>query len=276
MGRTRTSEATAPAPRGGAGTHVTLSLHRFALRRLPWVLAQMGAARLPLWRLPGLTFAKLCGAGTGEGFTPRPDPRTWVILAAWSSADAAREGLTKAPFRSWRARAREAATLHLTPLSARGAWSGRAPFAPAEAPAGAPLAVLTRASIRARGLRGFWRQEPAVSRAIGADPTVALKIGIGEVPFLHQVTFSVWPDAAAMRRFARAATHARAVRAVREGDWFAEELYAHLALTAAEGTWEGRDLSALARPTTPPGRPMPDPGPKPVPDRPEPVPEAAA
>ena len=278
MVRPAASAAAAPPPAGGAGTHVTLSLHRFALRRLPWVLGQMGAARRPLARAPGLTFAKLCGSGTGEGFTPRPNPRVWAILAAWTSPEAARDGLARAPFAPWRDRAEEAATLHLTPLSARGAWSGRAPFAPAAAPPNAPLAVLTRASVRPRGLRGFWRQEPAVSAAIGADPDALLKIGIGEVPLLHQVTFSVWPDAAAMRRFARAGAHAEAIRAVRRGGWFAEELYAHFALAAATGTWEGRDLAALARPTTPPGRPLPDPGPspRPVPDRPEPVPEAAA
>ncbi|MGR3542620.1 MAG: spheroidene monooxygenase [Hasllibacter sp.] len=262
--------AAAPADPGRAGTHVTLSLHRFGLRRLPWVLGQMGAARLPLGRLPGLTFAKLCGSGTGQGFTPRPNPCVWAILAAWTSAGAARDGLTRAPFSRWQARADEVATLHLAPLSSRGAWSGRAPFAPGPSPGGAPLAVLTRATVRPRGLRGFWRREPAVSAAIGADPDVALKIGIGEVPFLHQVTFSVWPDAAAMRRFARTGAHAGAIRAVRAGGWFAEELYAHFALTAAHGTWEGRDLARLARPPVPPGRPLPDPGP--VPGRPDPAP----
>ena len=47
------------------------------------------------------------------------------------------------------------------------------------------------------------------------------KIGIGEVPLLQQVTFSIWPDTASMAAFARAdGPHARAIRAVREGGWF--------------------------------------------------------
>ena len=53
---------------------VTLSLFRFdsPLSRL-WVLGQMGAARFVLPRVPGLAFWKLCGSGTGEGFTPAPE-----------------------------------------------------------------------------------------------------------------------------------------------------------------------------------------------------------
>ena len=82
---------------------------------------------------------------------------------------------------------------------------------------------------------------------IGADPNVAFKIGIGEMPLLHQVTFSIWPDAASMTAFARGnGPHGRAIQAVREGDWFAEELYARFALLGTAGTWEGGDpLSRL-------------------------------
>ncbi len=51
-----------------------------------------------------------------------------------------------------------------------------------------------------------------------------------------------------MARFARGDTpHGRAIAAVRAGDWFAEELYARLAVTAVEGTWRGRGpLAGLA------------------------------
>ena len=65
---------------------------------------------------------------------------------------------------------------------------------------------------------------------------------IGEVPMLHQVTFSIWPDAASMANFARGdGPHGRAIRAVREGGWFNEELYARFRLIGTAGTWGGRD-----------------------------------
>jgi spheroidene monooxygenase len=75
---------------------------------------------------------------------------------------------------------------------------------------------------------------------------VIFKIGIGEVPLLHQVTFSIWPDAEAMANFARGdGPHGRAIRAVREEGWFTEELYARFSIVDDWGTWEGK--SPLAR-----------------------------
>ena len=65
------------------------------------------------------------------------------------------------------------------------------------------------------------------------------KIGIGEVPWLHQVTFSIWPDAARKANIARTGPQAEAIRAVREEGWFREELYARFTLLGDEGTWGG-------------------------------------
>ena len=79
---------------------------------------------------------------------------------------------------------------------------------------------------------------------IGANPDVIFKIGIGELPWFQQVTFSVWPSTRSMDRFARVSgPHAQAIRAVREGNWFAEELYARFAINAVDGTWEGRNMA---------------------------------
>ncbi|MEM6637846.1 MAG: spheroidene monooxygenase, partial [Pseudomonadota bacterium] len=67
------------------------------------------------------------------------------------------------------------------------------------------------------------------------------KIGIGEVPWLQQVTFSIWPDPESMARFARnpQGPHAQAIRAVRQGDWFHEELYARFQIAGDRGSWNG-------------------------------------
>ena len=137
--------------------------------------------------------------------------------------------------------------MFLTATSARGAWSGQAPFAVAEASGPGALAALTRATIRPGILWRFWQRVPSISAAIGADPKVAFKIGLGEVPWLHQVTFSIWPDAQSMAAFARRdGPHARAIEAVRDGQWFSEELYARFRVVGAQGSWNGSDpLKAL-------------------------------
>ncbi len=243
-GRTKTADLTR-SPENLSSQVVTLTFFRFqgVLGRL-WAFVMMGLARFPVARLPGLGFYKLMGAGTGEGFTPRPDTRTVVILTTWPDLDTAQRQVTSSDiFRRYRARADEAWTLHLSPVSSRGAWSGKAPFQPAGGPPPpGPIVALTRATIRPAILLKFWARVPDISRAIGSDPNVIFKLGVGEVPWFHQMTFSIWPDADTMARFARAdGPHAKAISAVRRGDWFAEELYARFTILAAMGSWNGTD-----------------------------------
>lgn len=214
----------------------------------------MGAARFALRSESRALFWKLCGSGTGEGFTPKPNWGVWAILSVWPDEATARARTEAGPvWTRWRARAQESWTLHLSPVSARGAWSGVNPFLPdSQTPdIDGPLAALTRATVKpARALR-FWDRVPGIESVIGSDPNVVFKIGIGEVPLLHQVTFSIWPDRASMAAFARGdGPHGRAIRAVRDGNWFNEELYARFRLIGSSGTWGGRDPVAhlLARP----------------------------
>lgn len=251
---------------------VTLSAHRFEGAARPWALWQMGAARLALMRRGGPTFWKLCGSGTGAGFRPRPNPSVAVILAAWPSRAAAEAGLDGAPWRAWRARAAEHCTLVLGPRSSRGAWGGVDPFgaAPpagpavpvgarggrpageesqagrigARAPAGPdgvlPVASITRATLRPWGAGAFWARVPRLDDLVGENAEVLFRIGVGEVPWLRQGTFSVWPSEAAMARYARTGPHAEAIRLARERGWFREALYARFDVLEARGTWAGR------------------------------------
>ncbi|MEY4697993.1 MAG: hypothetical protein RIT14_2421 [Pseudomonadota bacterium] len=228
-------------------------------------MGRMGLSRPALSREADLIFWKLCGSGTGEGFTPRPNFGVWAILAVWPDLATAQDRVAQAPvWRGWRGHAAESWTVFLQPLSARGAWAGQSPFTPDAAPDGAPdappvpppdapLAVLTRATVKPAHALRFWSRVPSISAVIGRDPNVAFKIGIGEVPLFHQVTFSIWPDAQSMAEFARGdGPHGRAIRAVRAGAWFREELYARFAVVGTAGTWQGAD--PLARPPQPKAR----------------------
>jgi len=201
----------------------------------------MGLARSAMAAVPGIRFWKLCGSGIGEGFTPVPNTAVYAVLAIWDDLNAARRGLEAPVFARYRNHADEAYTVFLRPTSARGVWSGRSPFHPGEAVDG-PIAALTRATIKPQVALKFWGRVPNISGVIGADPNVMFKIGIGEVPWLHQITFSIWPDATSMAAFARHdGPHAQAIRAVREGDWFSEELYARFSVIDTTGTWEGKE-----------------------------------
>ena len=236
-------------PRRPAIQTVTLSFFRFSSRlgRL-WAFAMMGLARPQMQRMDDVAFWKLCGSGTGEGFTPVPNTAVYSILATWPDEETARRQTRTAPvFLKYQTHASESWTVFLSPVSARGEWSRTRPFhATGGAPHG-PVAALTRATIRPRKALQFWRRVPDISTVIGKDRNVLFKIGIGEIPLMHQITFSIWPDTETMADFARAdGPHARAIRAVRDGDWFSEELYARFHILGDTGSWHG--VSPLARP----------------------------
>ncbi len=230
---------------------VTLSLFRFgSVSARLWAFSQMGLARFGLKQIRDLQSFKLVGTGTGEGFTPVPNTAVSGILATWPDHDAARRAMFGTPvFRRYRDMSEEMLTIFLTPASSRGKWAGTEPFTPHDVVLDGPIAAITRATVKPSVALKFWGQEPDVSRAIGADPNVMFKIGIGEVPWMQQVTFSIWPDADTMAEFARRdGPHARAIKAVRDGGWFKEELYARFRVDAVEGEWEGVTPDLTHRP----------------------------
>ena len=220
---------------------VSLSFFRFSRASARfWAFWMMARARCSMGKVPDIQFWKLCGSGTGEGFTPLPNTAVYAILATWPDAETARDRIASASiFNEYRTHASEDWTVFLTPTSARGNWSGTTPFTVQPANETGPLAALTRATIKPSILLRFWRRVPNISNSIGRDPNVVFKIGIGEVPWLHQVTFSIWPDANAMAGFARPGHPAEAIKAVRREGWFREELYARFAVHSDSGTWNG-------------------------------------
>ena len=231
---------------------VSLSFFRFdtPVSKL-WAFAMMGAARGAMARVPDIGFWKLCGSGTGEGFTPIPNTGVYAILATWPNEEIARNRTQNTDiYAKYRSRANESWTVFLSTSSVRGRWSGQAPFEAGPEPGTGPLAALTRATLKPGVAMKFWQRVPDISNVIGEDDAVLFKIGIGEVPWLQQVTFSIWPNQAAMDNFARKdGPHARAITAVREGKWFREELYARFRVAGSEGTWGGKSpLDAIEVP----------------------------
>ena len=225
---------------------VSLSFYRFGgFADRVWALTMMAGARLPLARTPDIQFWKLCGSGTGEGFTPVPNTAVYAILAIWPDAATARTRTQSGLFARYQSRAQEDWSVFLQTKTVRGAWSGKSPFTVTDCDSDGALAALTRASIRPKIAKRFWNRVPHISDVIGKDPNVAFKIGIGEMPMLHQVTFSIWPSEEAMAAFARTGPHAEAIRAVRDEGWFREELYARFVVHSDRGTWNG--TSPLSR-----------------------------
>lgn len=234
-----TNEGGAEAPL----TTITLCSYRGGAQF--WAFNKMGSAPRALARVPGLRFWKLLGTGRGQGFTLRPDLSRYGLLGVWETAAAAENFFASARLmRDYRQHAQEIFTVRLRAFQAHGQWSGSNPFLSLSAPppAGAPVAVLTRATIRLRQLAAFWRAVPATTRALDAAPGLLASIGIGEIPFTHPATFSLWRSADEMRRFAYGTrAHREVIRRRADEGWYREELFARFCILGSEGQWGGRD-----------------------------------
>ena len=221
----------------------TLSLFRFdGAANRAFAFGQMGLARAALRRMPGLRFHKLLGSGAGAGFSTKPDLSRYGLLCVWDDREAALAGTRDgAVHRRWRARSGGDVTFHLEPTRSRGQWDGCEPFrVDAQTVAGGPIVALTRATLRWSALVPFWTLVPAISDAAEDDEHRHFMAGLGEVPWKHQMTFSIWDDEAAMRDFSlKSPTHGVAVRRAFEEGWFSESLFARFNLLAVDGAWPG-------------------------------------
>lgn len=232
-------------PEVPSGQAIALSFFRFGRTadRL-WAFSQMQFSRGPFNRTPGIGFAKMFGSGTGEGFTPVPNFGVYALMGTWDSLVQAREAIAQsAVYGRYRDHAAESWTVYIQAISSRGVWDGDSPFdvVPAGEPP-LPMAVLTRATVKPRHAVSFWRWAPDISTTVREETHMLFKIGIGEVPWLQQVTFSIWDDVQAMKDFAYSSQfHSAAIKEVRRNGWFREELYARFRVLGFEGQWDGRE-----------------------------------
>ena len=227
---------------------VAISFFRFegVFQKL-WAFSQMGFARKKLKKIKQISFFKLFGSGIGEGFTPYPNTSVYAILSVWNNLGEAENNIEEREiYENYRTHSIENWTVFLSPISSKGYWDKTNPFKPHKnefKKKDHMLAALTRATIKPKIMLKFWSKVPAISKVIGNDKNVLFKMGLGEIPWFHQVTFSIWPNAKTMADFARKdGPHAKAIKSVREGNWFSEELYARFEVKKAIGKWCGKSV----------------------------------
>jgi len=215
---------------------VTLDVWRVPVRSVPAAVWQVATLPGRLRRGGDVEFVKLLGTGRGSTLGLNAgDPRRWAALTVWRDRPAPLERFDRIASGHCR--------LTLRPLASRGRWAGREPFGrPAAAvrhDGAGPVLVLTRARLRPSRAVRFWRATGPVAATVRDAPGLLAAFGVGEAPVGFQGTVSVWAGASDVTSFAyRTAEHASVVAQTPARRWYAEELFARLAVLAVDGDRE--------------------------------------
>ncbi|MEM1357923.1 MAG: DUF3291 domain-containing protein [Bacteroidota bacterium] len=206
----------------------------------------MQYAHADLVTVEGMEFYKLMGSGRGLGFNPWPDWSTHAILQVWETEAQAEAFFENAPLpKRYQFRTSEMATIYLRAIRSHGVWSGGTPFRISNNidSANPFVAVITRATIRARHLVRFWRYVPTSQRPIATAKGLLYTKGIGEAPIKQMATFSIWENQECLTEFAyRSKEHQKAIKMTRDLSWYSEELFVRFQPYRVVGELEGLPL----------------------------------
>ncbi|NBA88864.1 DUF3291 domain-containing protein [Emticicia sp. CRIBPO] len=227
--------------------YVSLTIAKYSGIRSPMGFLSMALFRLFLYPDSRVLFYKLLGTGKNGTFDMKPDFFSWGLLATWKNKEDFDDFLrTSFIGKYWKLFSSENWTILCQPLQSHGQWDGKKPFhsTSEQVSCEGPVAVLTRATIRVSKLRAFWSNVGAVAEEMKRAEGFISSVGIGEVPFLKQATFSIWENQESIDAFAyKKHAHRQVIKRTRAGQWYSEELFARFVPVATYGTFPGSKLS---------------------------------
>lgn len=199
----------------------------------------MAIFRLPLWLNKKISFYKLMGCGKNGSFDKIPDFRQWALLLVSENKTVE---IPKIINRWWHFFGCEIWELELEPIEGHGTWDQKAVFGniPKQTDYEGPICVLTRATIRISQLGRFWSHVDAIASKMAGANGFITSIGIGEVPWIKQATFSIWESKASMKEFAyKMQEHASVIKKTYQEKWYSEDMFVRFRPIKSSGTLKG-------------------------------------
>ncbi len=226
------------------GQIVSISFFKFEKTSSKWrALQSMGRSPGILSEVEGLSFGKMLGSGSGNGFSIIPNFGVYGLLCVWKNESFAQQFFRDHPFFSdLKEKATETWTTFLQTAMVHGQWDGSCPFPITTSfDKKSLVAVLTRATIRNKRLLHFWKHVPKVSRSMdGHKEGLLFSAGVGELPLVQQATISFWENSDFMQAYAyNSAFHKEVIQKTRSLGWYKEELFARFHPYKSEGSWGG-------------------------------------
>ena len=232
---------------------VTLTIIRYPKKYILFAILAMAVHRLPLWFNRNISFYKLLGCGKNGTFDKHPDWQQWGILVV---NDALAEAVTfnaashlnnlYGPFiNKWLHFFNcETWTIFLEPIEGHGRWDGKEPFGSLakQTNYNGLIATLTRATIRLNKLSAFWQNVAAASNEMAGAKGFVTSVGIGEMPYIKQATFSIWKSKEDMKAFAyQMHQHTAIIQKTRKENWYSEDMFVRFKPLKTIGTLNGSD-----------------------------------
>ncbi len=205
--------------------------------RMYLAFSTMGILKFFRPRHPGMRLGKMLGNGSGIGFGLTPDFRQYSVLAVFDNETQAADYYQNSRLLRWLRRiSKSEKVLFLRAHRSRGVWDGRDPYPFTIEKEGELIVILTRAKLRLRKVRAFWKKVPAANKSLASVKGRIFSAGMGEWPFSHPITFSMWENEESMIHFAHEGeAHRSAVQAAREGHWFREDLFVRYSVIRSRG-----------------------------------------
>ena len=191
------------------------------------------------------------GSGKNGSFDKRPDWQQWSLLTVFkkgvinpsTSNPEMMSALYGSFISKWIRRfSCETWTVLLEPIEGHGTWDGKRVFGdfPKQSAHEGPIAILTRATIRLSRLNHFWKHVDAVSLEMARAKGFIASLGIGEIPWIKQATFSIWQSREDMVNFAYGMKgHQEVIRLTRKEKWYSEDMFTRFRIIGCTGTMKG-------------------------------------
>jgi hypothetical protein len=232
---------------------VTLTIIRYPKKFIYFALLAMAIHRFPLWFNKNISFFKLMGCGKNGTFDKHPDWQQWGIFtvnemplqsASLDKGEVIAKLYGKLIASWFRLFNCETWTIFLNPIEGHGSWDGKNPFGKIEKSTeyAGPIAILTRATIRVSKLNAFWKNVAGVAQQMASAEGLITSIGIGEIPFIKQATFSIWKSKDDMKKFAyQMHQHQEVIKKTRKENWYSEDMFVRFIPVHTIGSINGVD-----------------------------------
>lgn len=208
----------------------------------------MAYFRIPLSFNKKASFYKLLGCGKNGTFSKVPEWRQWGVLMVTTKLEEVNLAKPDINYTKlygsfianwWKFFRCSKWSIILQPLEGHGRWDGKEVFGtlPRISDYDGLIGVLTRATIKINRLSNFWKHVEGVSKKMNTSKGFITSLGIGEVPWIKQATFSVWENKESMKAFSyKMPEHTEVIRKTREEKWYSEEMFVRFRIIASVGT----------------------------------------